>query len=124
RICNKVAVMEAGRIVEHGSVIDVFTQPRLPITQEFVRTVVNDQIPGPLREMVRDEPRPQELLRLRFVGDTVRQPLLSSLSRIEGLDVNILGATVEEIQESVLCLFLVQLIGDDDAIRRAEQTID
>ncbi|WP_131104828.1 methionine ABC transporter ATP-binding protein [Ornithinimicrobium sufpigmenti] len=124
RICTKVAVMEGGRIVEHGSVIDVFTQPRLPITQEFVRTVVNDQIPGPMLEMVREEARPQELLRLRFVGDTVRQPLLSSLSRIEGLEVNILGATVEEVQESVICLFLVQLIGDDDAIRRAEQLID
>ena len=124
RICNKVAVMEAGRIVEQGSVIDVFTQPRLPITREFVRTVINDQIPGPLREMVRAETRPQELLRLRFVGDTVRQPLLSSLSRIEGLAVNILGATIEEIQESVICLFLVQLIGDDAAMRRAEQLID
>lgn len=124
RICNKVAVMEAGRIVEQGSVIDVFTQPRQPITQEFVRTVVNDQIPEPMREMVQAETRPQELLRLRFVGDTVRQPLLSSLSRIEGLEVNILGATVEELQESVICLFLVQLIGDDEPVRRAERLID
>src|SRR5699024_4713181 len=95
RICNKVAVMEAGRIVEHGSVLEVFTEPRRPITQEFVRTVVNDQIPEPMRAMVRAETRPQELLRLRFVGDSVRHPLLSSLGRIDGLEVNILGATVE-----------------------------
>lgn len=124
RICNKVAVMEAGRIVEHGNVLDVFSHPRRPITQDFVRTVVNDQIPKPLREMVRAETRPQELLRLRFIGDTVRQPLLSSLSRIDGLEVNILGATVEELQESVICLFLVQLIGADEPIRRATALID
>ena len=124
RICTKVAVMEAGRIVERGDVLDVFTRPREPITQDFVRTVVNDQIPEPLLEMVQAETRPQELLRLRFVGDTVRQPLLASLSRIEGLEVNILGATVEELQESVLCLFLVQLIGDAEPVRRAEQLLD
>jgi len=124
RICSKVAVMEAGRIVEQGDVVDIFTRPQRRITQQFVRTVVNDQIPEPLLEMVQSETRPQELLRLRFVGDTVRQPLLSSLSRIEGLEVNILGATVEELQESVICLFLVQLIGEDAAVRRAEQLID
>ncbi|MBD8061015.1 methionine ABC transporter ATP-binding protein [Oceanitalea stevensii] len=124
RICTKVAVMEAGRIVERGNVLDVFTRPREPITQDFVRTVVNDQIPEPLLEMVQAETRPQELLRLRFVGDTVRQPLLASLSRIEGLEVNILGATVEELQESVLCLFLVQLIGGPEPVRRAEQLLD
>src|SRR5690606_23167811 len=94
RICTKVAVMEAGRIVERGNVLDVIIRPREPITQDFVRTVVNDQIPEPLLEMVQAETRPQELLRLRFVGDTVRQPLLASLSRIEGLEINILGATV------------------------------
>ncbi len=124
KICNKVAVMEAGRIVERGDVLEVFTRPREVITQDFVRSVVNDQIPEPLLEMVQSETRPQELLRLRFVGETVRQPLLSSLSRIEGLEVNILGATVEELQESVLCLFLVQLIGDAEAVRRAEHLID
>src|SRR5690606_8224404 len=52
RICTKVAVMEAGRIVERGKVLEVFTRPREPITQDFVRTVVNDQIPEPLLEMV------------------------------------------------------------------------
>lgn len=124
RICTKVAVMEAGRIVERGNVLDVFTRPREPITKDFVRTVVNDQIPEPLLEMVQAETRPQELLRLRFVGDTVRQPLLASLSRIEGLQVNILGATVEELQESVLCLFLVQLIGGPEPVRQAEQLLD
>ncbi|WP_413452914.1 ATP-binding cassette domain-containing protein [Georgenia phoenicis] len=124
RICNKVAVMEAGRIVERGSVIDVFTEPQQQITRQFVRTVVNDQIPQPMLEMVRAETRPQELLRLQFVGDSVRQPLLSSLSRVDGLEVNILGATVEELQESVICLFLLQLIGADDVLRRAERLID
>jgi len=124
RICTKVAVMEAGRIVEQGSVLDIFTRPRRPITQQFVRTVVNDQMPGPLLEVVRSETRPQELLRLRFVGDTVRRPLLAALSRIEGLEVNILGATVEEVQDSVICLFLVQLIGGAQPVRRAHEVID
>ena len=44
-ICNKVAVMENGQVVEAGSVLDVFGKPQAPVTRRFVQTVVNDQIP-------------------------------------------------------------------------------
>ena len=45
-ICDKVAVIEGGKIVEQGSVIDVFTEPQQEITKSFVRTVLNDDIPS------------------------------------------------------------------------------
>ena len=44
RICNKVAVMETGQIVEQGSVLEVFGRPRTEAAQRFVRTVINDRI--------------------------------------------------------------------------------
>ena len=51
-ICNKVAVMEEGQIVEHGGVMEVFSHPRVPVTQEFVRTVIRDQIPESIVELL------------------------------------------------------------------------
>ena len=56
-ICNKVAVMGNGQIVEQGTVLDVFSQPHAPVTQEFVRTVINDQIPKSILDLLQTETR-------------------------------------------------------------------
>ena len=58
------------------------------------------------------------------LGDTVREPLIAQLCRMEGLEVNILGATIQEMQGSVMSVFILQLIGDDAIIQAAENKID
>lgn len=60
-ICNKVAVMEYGRIVEEGSVLSVFGTPKEDVTRHFVRTVINDQIPEKFVSVVRHETRNQQI---------------------------------------------------------------
>ena len=124
RICNKVAVMEAGRIVEQGGVLELFSEPRQPITQEFVRSVINDRIPSSIMTLLETDERHYRVEKLRFIGETARKPVLSTISRIPDLEVNILGATVEEMQETILCLYIVQLIGRDRAVEEAESVID
>ncbi|MFT0848541.1 ATP-binding cassette domain-containing protein [Actinomycetaceae bacterium L2_0104] len=124
RVCNKVAVMESGRIVEQGSVLELFSAPRQEITQEFVRTVINDRIPSSILNLLETDERHYSVQRLRFIGETARKPVLSTISRIPDLEVNVLGATVEELQETILCLYLIQLIGADHAIAQAEALID
>ena len=54
-ICNKVAVMENGQVVEAGSVLDVFGKPQAPVTRRFVQTVVNDQIPESIISLVKEQ---------------------------------------------------------------------
>ena len=124
RVCNKVAVMDSGRIVEQGSVLEVFGNPREDITREFVRTVINDAIPESMMALVREERRNFRLERLRFIGEAVRQPVISKVSRIEGLELNVLGATVEELEDTAVSIFQVQLIGPDVLIDEAEALID
>ena len=46
------------------------------------------------------------------------------MSQEEGIVVNILGATVQELQENVMCVFILQLIGSEDKICEAEKQID
>ncbi len=124
RICNRVAVMERGKIVEQGSVLSVFGTPREEITRHFVRTVVQDQIPEAFMSLVMNEQRNQRLERLKFIGDAVKEPLISSLCRMEGLEVNILGASIQELQDTVMSVFILQLIGEDPQIAEAEKRID
>ena len=123
-ICNKVAVMEYGRIVEEGSVLEVFGRPQAEVTKRFVRTVINDQIPENYMALVRQETRHQQIELLKFIGDAVKEPLISQLCRMDGLEVNILGATIQEMQGSVMSVFILQLIGEEARIAQAEEKID
>ena len=123
-ICNRVAVMEEGRVVEEGEVIDVFGRPREAITQRFVRTVISDRMPDNFLRVVQNDVRHFQVELLKFIGDAVEKPVIASLCRMEGLEVNILGATMQEVQESTLSLFIVQLVGDDETIDAAERFID
>ena len=123
-ICNKVAVMENGQVVEQGSVLEVFGRPRAEVTRRFVRTVINDRIPESILDLVRKEQRPCQIERLKFIGSSVKKPVISEICKTEGVEVNILGATVQEMQDSVMCVFILQLFGSDNDIARAERTID
>ncbi len=123
-ICSKVAVMEEGRIVEEGSVLEVFGTPKAEVTRRFVRTVINDRIPEKFLSVVRAEERNQRVELLKFIGDAVQEPLIAQLCRTQGLEVNILGATIQEMQGSVMSVFILQLIGDEEKLQAAEKKID
>ena len=124
QICTKVAVMEGGHIVEHGSVLEVFGRPRMPITRRFVETVVSDKIPASIMDLVREEQRHFRINRLKFIGASVKRPVISDICRMGGITVNILCANVQELQDSVMCVFILQLIGDEEEIARAEEYMD
>ncbi len=123
-ICNKVAVMEDGKVVEKGSVLDVFGSPKQPVTRRFVQTVVNDQIPESIRSLVKEQTEHFRVERLKFIGSSVKRPVISDICHVEGITVNILGATVQELQDSVMCVYILQLIGEEENILYAERQID
>lgn len=123
-ICNKVAVMENGQVVEAGSVLDVFGKPKAPVTRRFVQTVVNDQIPESILSLVKEQKEHFRVERLKFIGSSVKRPVISDICHVDGIVVNILGATVQELQENVMCVFILQLIGTEEKILEAEKQID
>ena len=118
-ICNKVAVMESGKIVESGSVLEVFGSPKMP-----VQTVIRDQIPDSIISLVKEQKENFRVDRLKFIGSSVKRPVISDICKTKGVVVNILGAAVQELEDSVMCVFILQLIGDDESIDKAEAEID
>ena len=62
--------------------------------------------------------------RLKFIGSSVKRPVISDICKTKGVVVNILGAAVQELEDSVMCVFILQLIGDDESIDKAEAEID
>lgn len=124
RICNKVAVMENGRVIEQGSVLNVFGLPQEETTKNFVRTIINDTIPLPIRSLLAKDNENSHIERLNFIGETIHKPVIAQISSRPGIKANILCATVQEVQDNVICLFLLQISGEEAEIEAAEAYID
>lgn len=117
-ICNRVAVMEAGEIIEQGSVLEVFGHPKHPTTQNFVRTVIHDSIPNSVQRTLKDEAG-QRLFKLEFIGQAASNPIMNTLIRQYDLHVNILFANMTEIQETTLGSMIIQMQGDHSIVNEA-----
>ncbi|KQK32094.1 hypothetical protein ARD30_08060 [Bosea thiooxidans] len=98
-ICDRVAVIEGGRIVEEGETFAVFTAPQHPTTARFVETVTGVEVPEHLASRLRTEARPGDslVLRITFIGENATAPVISRLSAIVGIDVNILAGRIDAI---------------------------
>ena len=123
KICNKVAVMDYGQVVEIGSVIQVFSDPRSDIARRFVGNLIRDVIPEPLVESIRRETRNSRLLRIKLENTDSTEPLLWEINRRFEVETNILYSTINVIQGIVVGIMLVLFTGTDEEIEKAEQYI-
>src|SRR5574344_569301 len=121
RICSNVAVIEHGRIVEKGTVREVFGNPQQQITKDFVRTVINDRLPETLRERLAQYPDYQEVLRLKFEGDNADNPVISDTIKRFDVNISILFSTVTELQKDIIGYQTVQLTGKTAAVDEAKK---
>ena len=100
QVCDRVAVLDAGRVVEEGKVIDVFLQPHHEVTRALIGDVIAQELPPAMKARValRLKTGSGHLLRLAFTGSGVDQPILSETIRRYELDFNILHGQIDEIQ--------------------------
>jgi D-methionine transport system ATP-binding protein len=103
QVADRVAVIDAGQIVEQGRVIDVFSRPQHATTRSLIDEIVPQELPqsvlARLHALIGASPNGQGRgLRLAFAGDGADQPLLTELVRRFGLDVSILHGQIDEVQ--------------------------
>ncbi|WP_279062753.1 virulence-associated ABC transporter ATP-binding protein SfbB [Lelliottia amnigena] len=108
-ICDRVAVMSGGVVVEMGDVFDVFAHPQHAFTQQLVSHTLNLTLPERLRQHL-----PGQLLKILFIGDSAEQPVLSEVAVKFGVAVNILHGKIEYIGERALGILVVQLTAQDN----------
>ena len=121
-ICDRVAVMDHGRVVEEGDVFSVFSSPREAVTRDFIHTTSNL---NKIEELIaNDEPithlHPGELIvRLTYLEKNVSEPIISKISRDFGIDVNIVFSNIELIKGAPVGGTVAIVSGDRKAITEA-----
>ncbi len=109
-VCDRMAVMTQGRVVEEGDVFDVFAAPQHPFTQQLVSHTLNLELPARLKEELQGT-----LLKILFVGDSAEQPVLSDVAVRYGVSVNILHGKIEYIGNRALGILVVLLTHPSDS---------
>ncbi len=117
RVCDRVAVLDAGHLVEIGAVTDVFLHPQHPTTRRFVSEAEHVDESELHRDLVAVAGR---VLRLTFLGADTYAPLLGHIARTTAVDYNILSGRIDRIKDTPYGQLTLALVGGDiDAAQAA-----
>ncbi|MFT4247356.1 MAG: methionine ABC transporter ATP-binding protein [Pseudomonas sp.] len=116
RVCDRVAVLDAGRLVESGPVTQVFLHPQHPTTRRFVSEAEHLDEGELHRDFAAVAGR---IVRLTFLGGDTYQPLLGRIARDTGVDYNILSGRIDRIKDTPYGQLTIALSGGDVAAAQA-----
>lgn len=121
-ICNRVAVMDHGNVVEEGEVFSIFATPQNKVTRDFIKTTSNLQ---KIEELVEaGSPvvalKPGELIvRLSYIEKNASEPLISAVTEKFGIILNIIFADVEIVQNAPIGGTVAIVSGNKDKVEQA-----
>ena len=125
-ICDKVAVMEHGKIVEQGDVFDIFANPQNEVTKRFIKATSSLT---KIEELIEEDSpvvhleKGEYLVRFSYIQKNVSEPLISATSRIYDVTMNIIFAEIEIVQNAPIGGTIAIISGKKEAIERALEHI-
>lgn len=123
-ICDRVAIMEQGRVVEEGDTVSVFSHPKEAMTKDFIDTASNL---GKIHDLIAEghsltEIQPgEQMVLLTYSGSNAGQPLISALAEKFSVSANIIYGNIDYLKGKPLGKLVVTLSGEKEAM---EQAID
>ncbi|WP_265460104.1 methionine ABC transporter ATP-binding protein [Enterococcus sp. HY326] len=121
KICNKVAVMELGKIVEDGQVSAVFRHPQQEVTKRFVQQELQPETNSDeqlIQEFVAANPEGR-IVTLEFKENNANEPVISQAIRQFPIDINVVAGRIRRTEDASFGTLTVLLTGDDQAISQA-----
>ncbi len=113
-ICDRMAIMQDGKVIEEGSVYTIFSEPQEELTKEFISSVVSFDIPPAILEKCTGR-----LVKVMFKGEVAGQGIISDTVKQFNVRGNFLHGSIEYIQEMPLGTFIMELQGPDEDIEKA-----
>lgn len=113
-ICDRVAVVDQGEVVEMGEVLKVFLKPEHPVTIDFVSQVADSFDP---MELV--GARKGKLVRLNYIGDLTYEPILyNAVKTTTSVEFTILQGIVSRMKGTPYGQLVIELIGNDPEVEK------
>ena len=126
-ICDRVAIMEQGVVVESGNTVDVFSHPQQPITKDFIDTASNIR---KIYDLIEDNNEltqigeGDKMLLLTYSGTNAGEPLISYLSKAFDIRANIIYGNIDYLKGKPLGKLVVTLSGQPENVKEAINYID
>ncbi len=117
-VCDYVAVMEQGQVIDTGSTLDIFSQPKHPTTKNFIQTVLQQQLPVSILKNLENQNR-HSIYCLQFLGKSAQETVVQAVIKQFDISLNILFANMTEINGTVIGQMFIQLLGDPATIQQA-----
>lgn len=119
-VCDYVAVMEKGDVIETGSTLQIFSQPQHPTTKNFIQTVLQQNLPVNILTNLENQNH-HSIYCLKFLGSSAQETVIQGVIKQFDISLNILFANMTEINGSVIGQMFIQLLGDSAQITAAIQ---
>ncbi len=119
-VCDYVAVMEKGDVIETGSTLQIFSQPQHPTTKNFIQTVLQQNLPMNILANLENQNH-HSIYCLKFLGSSAQETVIQGVIKQFDISLNILFANMTEINGSVIGQMFIQLLGDPAQITAAMQ---
>ncbi|MBV1818131.1 methionine ABC transporter ATP-binding protein [Anaerosalibacter bizertensis] len=114
-ICDRVAIIEDGEIIELNTVEEIFANPKTKTATEFISTLkINTQ-----EEINYQRKSGSKILRLSFVGENAKKPIVSKMVKQFDIDVNILSGNINELISTSIGNLVLEISGEDNQIEKA-----
>lgn len=114
-ICDRVAIIEDGEIIELNTVEEIFANPKTKTATEFISTLkINTQ-----EEINYQRKSGSKILRLSFVGENAKKPIVSKMVKQFDIDVNILSGNINELISTSIGNLVLEISGEDNEIEKA-----
>ena len=123
RICDQVAVIDKGRLIEQGTVSEIFSNPKTKLAQEFISSTFHITLPEEYLENLSDTPKHAKsypIIKFEFTGRSVDAPLLSQASKKFGVELSILTSQIDYAGGVKFGFTIAEVEGDEDAITQAK----
>lgn len=125
-ICNRVAVMQDGHLIEEGSVLEIFSHPKEELTQDFIKTATGiDEALVKIyqQDIVKNLPENSILVQLKYAGSNTDTAIVNDLYRFYQVSANILYGNIEILDHTPVGEMVVILSGEPGQLHRAIEAV-
>lgn len=114
-ICDRVAIIENGEIIELNTVEEIFANPQTKTAKAFISNLKTNS-----QEEINIERKPgSKIIRLSFLGENAKQPIVSKMIKKFNVDVNILSGNINELMSTSIGNLIIEISGSDIEIEKS-----